>query len=85
MKVDYRSATTPPDYRCANCGTVSTVREHTTETYIGGVGKDATFQTKSHGWFLYLEGSYEAIHMGAEKPEFNPGDRVKITFEKVQA
>jgi hypothetical protein len=61
------------------------VVELTIKTYVSGVGPEARFKEKSLGWYLYLEGSYEAIHMGSSKPEFEAGDRVKITFEKVQA
>lgn len=32
---------------------------------------------------MLLEGSYEALHIGFEKPAFHVGDRVKITMEKV--
>lgn len=58
------------------------VRELKSKQYLSGVGAAATFAEHSLGWYLYLEGSYEAIHMGAERPEFEPGDRVKISFEK---
>lgn len=34
------------------------------------------------GWFVHFEGSWESIFLGEEKPAFEPGDTVKITFEK---
>jgi hypothetical protein len=63
--------------------TVVAVREHVRNRHISGAGPDAIFQTETLGWFVHFAGSYEAIHMGPDKPEFAQGDRVKITFEKV--
>ena len=37
----------------------------------------------SQGWFVVFEGSREALHFGDEKPNFDVGDEIKITFEKV--
>jgi hypothetical protein len=37
---------------------------------------------EAHGWFMLLEGSWEWLFVGAEKPDFAPGDRVKITIAK---
>lgn len=37
----------------------------------------------SLGWFILLEGSYEKLGVGAEKPVMAKGDRVTITLEKV--
>jgi len=36
-------------------------------------------------WFVHFDGSRESIAFGtsAEPAPFNPGDQVKITFEKV--
>lgn len=35
------------------------------------------------GWFLWLEGSWESLYVGADKPEWlKEGDRVKITIQK---
>lgn len=58
------------------------VEEHFVPTYISGIGADALFENRSKGWFIYLEGSYEAIHVGKDKPELVKGDRVKITIER---
>lgn len=59
------------------------VEEHFVPAYISGFGAEAVFENRSKGWFLYLEGSYEALHVGKEKPELQKGDRIKITLEKV--
>lgn len=58
------------------------IRERHNEVWQSGVGKDAKFKSQSLGYFVLLEGSYEAIHLGAEPPELKIGDRVKITIEK---
>lgn len=59
------------------------VEERFKRIWVSGVGSAAKFETQSLGWFLWLTGSHEAIHLGYEKPAFQTGDRVKITFEKV--
>lgn len=40
-------------------------------------------EMQSLGWFIKFEGSHESVHFGGDKPPFNLGDKVKITFEKV--
>lgn len=59
------------------------VAERFTNDYIEGVGGEAVFTKRSLGWFLALEGSHEVLHLGYKKPDLAPGDRMKITFEKV--
>lgn len=34
-------------------------------------------------WFVQFEGSWESLNFGVEEPQFNPGDKVKITFERI--
>lgn len=34
------------------------------------------------GWFIRMEGSWEALHVGFEKPEFEKGDKVQIRISK---
>lgn len=63
--------------------TVSNVEEHFVPQYLGGIGDAAQFRDVSHGWFVYLEGSHEALGLGAERPALAKGDKVKITVEKV--
>ena len=43
---------------------------------------DTITETRSFGWFIHLEGSYEALHIGNVKPGLVVGDRVKVTVEK---
>lgn len=62
---------------------VTDIREESSREYVKGIGNEAIFKEVSKGWFLYLEGSHEALHVGMEKPELEKGDRVKITLEKV--
>ena len=33
------------------------------------------------GWFMCLDGSHEALHIGFDTPPFTVGQRLKITFE----
>lgn len=61
---------------------VVNIEEEFVPTYLSGFGDTALFENRSKGWFVYLEGSYEAIHVGAEKPELTKGDRVRITIER---
>lgn len=49
--------------------------------YTGGVGADATFVKRSKGWFYHFEGSYEAIHVGFDRPKVKIGSMAKITIE----
>ena len=37
------------------------------------------------GWFVNFEHSHEALFMGHERPSLEPGDQVKITFERLAA
>jgi len=76
------STSEKPRVRYVTHSVVRGVDERFTQEWIVGVGKEAVFRQRSLGWFLYLGGSFEAIYVGAEKPEFNVGDQVKITFEK---
>lgn len=61
---------------------VTKVEEVFNKTYVSGVGERAVFQEESKGWFVHFGGSHEKMNFGAEKPDFNVGDSVKITFEK---
>lgn len=35
------------------------------------------------GWFVLFNGSRERLFFGTEEPSFNKGDKVKITFERI--
>lgn len=50
--------------------------------YVSGHGPDAIFESVSRGWFVLLEGSYEALHLGFEKPNLAPGDEVEIIIRR---
>jgi hypothetical protein len=62
---------------------VLSVRKEMRKIYLSGFGEEAKFREQSLGWYMHLEGSYESLHLGFEKPEIHAGDRVKITVEKV--
>jgi hypothetical protein len=63
--------------------TITNVEERFKPKYVSGFGADVVMERISLGWFLSLLGSYEAIHMGFEKPNFQKDDKVRITIEKV--
>lgn len=62
---------------------VVNIEEHFVPLYISGFGEDAKFDERSEGWFAYLQGSHEALHLGMDKPTLAKGDKVRITVEKV--
>lgn len=39
-------------------------------------------ERQSIGWFIRMEGSSEYLHLGAEKPELEAGDKVEIMIRK---
>ena len=51
--------------------------------YVSGVGKDTVLASIDLGWFVLYEGSHEFLFIGPTKPEFEVGDRIKLTQEKV--
>lgn len=63
--------------------TVTAIEERKERRYLSGFGEDTKFTEVSLGWFLFLAGSYEAIHVGMGKPDLRVGDKMKITIEKV--
>lgn len=65
--------------------TVKAVHEGTEVVGVGFQGGKASFARKSCGWFVSFEHSHEALYLGDEKPTLEPGDRVKITFERLAA
>jgi hypothetical protein len=66
---------------------VKSVSRRTTQRYIpgSGLGKDARFRELDLGWYVHLDGSQEALHLGAEQPELAPGDSIKVTLERLAA
>lgn len=59
------------------------VEEKFDTIHVSGFGANVVQRQESKGWFVYLQGSYEALHLGYEKPAFAHGDAVRITFEKM--
>lgn len=47
--------------------------------------KDGNFSKEEEtlGWFVWLNGSQERLFLGKERPELYPGDKVKVTIERV--
>jgi len=62
--------------------TVLEVKEVFRKEHVSGAGPEAVFRDVSRGWFLLLEDSYEAIHVGHEKPGLAPGDQIEILIRK---
>jgi len=48
---------------------------------VSGYGSDALFEKKGMGWYLTIQGSYEALHVGEEKPSYVSGDEINIIIE----
>ena len=63
--------------------TVVDVTQHVEQKWKGGVGEKAVFEPIPRGYYVHMEGSYEALHVGPEMPDIRTGDRIKITVEKV--
>jgi len=62
--------------------TVIGVNEEHRKVWVSGIGKETVFREHSLGWFVHLDGSDEAICLGAERPVLKVGDAIKITIEK---
>lgn len=63
--------------------TIVNIEERFRTEYVSGYGSATVFNQVSLGWFILYEGSWEAIHVGYDKPSWKVGDKVKITMEKV--
>ncbi len=57
------------------------IEERFRDKWLRGHGEEAKFEKISTGWFIHLEGSWESLFVGYEKPDFNVGDYVIITIE----
>lgn len=57
---------------------VISIQEHSHSKWVSGAGSNAVFETVSLGWFLLLEGSYEAIYAGGVRPNLNIGDPIVV-------
>jgi len=60
------------------------VEEKFDKVHVEGVGGEAKFMLKPKGWFAFFKGSYEAVHLGYEKPNatWTLGKKIKITIEE---
>lgn len=61
---------------------VTKVFRHNPVTSGAKVGDEVKFVTEDRGWFVLMEGSQEAIHVGMEEPNnIRIGQQVKATLE----
>lgn len=63
--------------------TVTAVREIKYQNWLSGAGPDAVFEEVSKGWFVFLKGSWEGLHVGKTPPALQPGDKILITIRKL--
>ena len=45
--------------------------------------EEKTRRDQINGWYMQLEGSWESLYAGMEKPDFAVGERVKVKIEKM--
>lgn len=64
---------------------VRRVYQHKHKKWVGGHGDEAKFIEIPEGWFVVFNDSFEALHVGSDKPDLEVGDRVIITIEKERA
>ena len=60
---------------------ITNVEEHHTRLHVEGSGEKATFQIVPDGWWITLD-SKLTLPVGPTKPDFKPGDHVRLTLEK---
>lgn len=63
--------------------TVLSIKQAKQKNWVSGTGENAKFEEVSMGWYVHLDGSFEGLYLGVEKPELNPGDEIRITLEKI--
>lgn len=63
---------------------VREVERRSKRVYVSGIGYEAIFREVDLGYYVWLEDSHESLHVGFDDPIFKPGDKVKITFEKIE-
>ncbi len=59
---------------------VVNVEEVFKREHISGVGPNEVAKQVSQGWFVTFSGSRESLYFGDLRPDFQIGDKVKITF-----
>ena len=62
---------------------VIAVEEKYLKRWLGGVGLEAKFADEPRGWYIGLEGSYEFLYAGGNKPNVKVGDiaTIRISFD----
>ena len=53
---------------------VKLVEERFKSMWVSGTGERAKFTKQSQGWYMLLQGSWEALYVGMEKPDVVRGD-----------
>ena len=61
---------------------VVSVEEH---KRIVSVSKDGVAIEETLGWFVHIQGSFEALFLSLEEPNLKSGDEIRITLEKANA
>jgi hypothetical protein len=72
----------PPKATIVFTSKVVGLEEKKDKVWVKGLALEAEFTYPSLGWFVGLEGSYEWLHVGPDKPNVSIGDiaTVRITF-----
>ena len=63
--------------------TVKKVEEKSRTVRGWMAGDKAMTETEKLGWFILLDGSWEYLHIGKDRPDFSPGDLVSVSIEKI--
>lgn len=59
--------------------TITDVFERKLQKHVSGFGPEAVFTTESRGWYVKINNQF-TIFLGAEKPQFRPGEKVDIAL-----
>jgi hypothetical protein len=62
--------------------TIEKIEEKIIKTNWHNDGVGVSYDRTSLGWFVQFEGSTESLHLFDTKPDWQVGDKVKITFER---
>lgn len=63
---------------------VAKIHELKSKRWVRGAGNSAEFREESLGWYFFLEGSWEGLHVGTTRPNLEVGDKVVISIRKVR-
>ena len=61
---------------------INQVKERRTAVRSRKIGDEIVVDYESLGWFLFVDGFPDSIGVGDAKPEWSPGQKVKITIEE---